>query len=158
LKVICFADSDYAKNSDDCCSVSGHVTTLGGMITTWVSKTQNSVTLSSTEAEYVSLASCAQEVIFMQMLLDEVWHCKKPGLIYEDNTGAIFLVKNAQVGLRTKHIDIRHHFIRELWQKGLINVEYIKSEDNVADVLTKNVTVDLFGKLVPGLLSGMIIG
>jgi hypothetical protein len=158
LKVMAYVDSDYAKNTDTRRSVSGYVTTLGGVITTWASKTQHTVALSSTEAEYMALSLCAQEVVFMQMLLDEIIGCEKPGLIYEDNTGAIFLVKNSQVGQRTKHIDIRHHFLRDLWKSGQIEVVYVKSEDNIADLLTKNVPEATFERLAHGLLSGSIVG
>jgi hypothetical protein len=156
MKVVCYADADYAKNVDNRRSVSGHIYTLGGMLVGWMSKTQASVTLSSTESEYVSLSMCAQEVLFIQQLLDEIFHCEKPGLIYEDNTGAIFLIKNAQVGMRTKHIDVRHHFLRDLWRKGELTVEYIRSDENVSDVMTKNVTEAIFAKLVPSLLHGKL--
>jgi hypothetical protein len=153
FRVITYADADYAKDTDTRRSVSGSIHTVGGTLTTWMSKTQNSVTLSSTESEYVSLSMAAQEVKFMQMLLDELVGCVKPGVILEDNTGAIFLVKNSQVGMRTKHIDVRHHFLRELWKHGEVSPLYIKSEDNVADVMTKNVSETLFYRLVPDLLN-----
>lgn len=94
---ICYADLNYATNLDDRRSVSGIINTIGGMITHWTSKTQNAVTLSSTGAEYVSLVMCAQEVIFQNNLLEEMGCCEKPGIIHEDNTGAIFLVNNRQV-------------------------------------------------------------
>jgi hypothetical protein len=77
-------------------------------------KTQESVTLSSTEAEYCSLASGATQVTFVLQLLEEIVECKTPGIILEDNTGAIFLVKNQQVGSRTKHVDVQYHYIREM--------------------------------------------
>ena len=72
------------------------------------------MTLSSTEAEYVALSACAQEVKFVSMLLGEINEVKKPSVIYEDNQGAIFLAKNRQVGICTKHIDIRHNFLRDM--------------------------------------------
>ena len=81
------------------------------MIANWMSKSQATTTLSSTEAKYVSFAMCAQETLFQQMLLDEIATCNKPGIIFEDNTGAIYLVKNKQVGPRTNHVSARHHFI-----------------------------------------------
>jgi hypothetical protein len=111
-------DSDYAKNTDNRKSISSGLHTLGGTLVHWESKTQHVVTLSSTEAEYVSLARGACENKFIMMLLDE--GIQKPdekrlmGKIYKDNLGAIYLVKNQHVGARTKHIDVRAHFIREL--------------------------------------------
>ena len=72
----------------------------------WSSKKQQTVTLSSTEAEHVALAECAQESKFENMLMEEILGRDKPAKIYKDNTGTIFLVKNQQVGARTKHIDV----------------------------------------------------
>jgi hypothetical protein len=107
-------DSNYATAKEDGRSISGGIHTLGGTIIHWMSKTQASVTLSSTEAEYASLASGATQVKFVQQLLEEITDCTTSGIILEDNTGAIFLVKNQQVGSCTKHIDVQHHYIREM--------------------------------------------
>ena len=70
-----------------------------------------------------------------------------PGIIYEDNEGAIFLAKNQQIGMHTKHIDIKYHFIRELIGRNLLDIRYVRSEDNYADLTTKNVGNKLFDKL-----------
>ena len=70
-----------------------------------------------------------------------------PGIIYEDNEGAIFLAKNRQVGMRTKHIDIKYHFIRELIGRNFLDIRYVRSEDNYADLTTKNVGNEIFDKL-----------
>jgi hypothetical protein len=132
-------DSNYATDKEDRRSVSGGIHTVGGTIINWMSKTQASVTLSSTEAEYASLASGATQVKFVQQLLQEIADCTTPGIILEDNTGAIFLVKNQQVGSRTKHIDVRHHYIREMRERGQVEVMFVRSEKNSSDILTKNV-------------------
>jgi hypothetical protein len=141
LRAISFVDSDYAKNTDDRKSISSGLHTLGGTLVNWESKTQHVVTLSSTEAEYISLAKGACENKFITMLLDEVMRYPSEkrliGRIYEDNLGAIYLVKNQHVGARTKHIDVRAHFIRELEDKYL-TVQFIRSEENSADILNKN--------------------
>lgn len=79
-----------------------------------------------------------------------------PARIKEDNMGAMFLVKNRQVSARTKHIDVRHHFLKELDEKGELAVEHTKSEDNVSDVMTKNVIENIFTKHVPKILNGSI--
>ena len=94
------------------------------MITNWTSKIQNTVSLSSTEAEYIALGMCAQETVFQNGLLVELGDYEKPGLIKEDNAGAIFLVKNHQVSPRTKHIDVRHHFIRDHHDDNELRVEF----------------------------------
>jgi hypothetical protein len=112
LQLVSWADLNYATNEDTRRSVSGIINTLGGgTITNWTSKTQATVTLSSMEAEYLSLLLCTQDLRFTQMLLNEIDTSVTPGIIHDDNTGAIFLVKNSQVGFQTKHIDVRHHFI-----------------------------------------------
>jgi hypothetical protein len=75
--------------------------------------------------------------------MEEITFCTTPGILLEDNTGAIYLVKNQQVGQRTKHINVRWHFIRELYDKGKITVKFVRSEKNKADINTKNVSVTL---------------
>ena len=155
LQLLSYVDSNFATNPDMRRSVTGMICTIGGMITFWMSKGQNLVTLSSTEAEYVALATCAQETRFQQMLLDEITqHQVKPAIIYEDNTGAIYLVKNKQVGGRTKHIDTRHHFIRQLVDWKLIKVMFVRSEHNYADMLTKNLAEGIFQFHVTDILQG----
>ena len=68
-------------------------------------------------------------------------------LIFEDNEGAIFLAKNQQVSMRTKHIDVRYHFIRDLIQDGYLNLQYVSTDNNYADFMTKNVSKDILRKL-----------
>jgi hypothetical protein len=131
-------DSNYATDKEDRRSVSGGIHTVGGTIINWMSKTQASVTLSLTEAEYASLASGATQVKFVQQLLEEIADCTTPGIILEDNTGAIFLVKNRQVVIRIKHIDVRHHYIQEMRERGQVEV-FVRSEKKLSDILTKNV-------------------
>ena len=113
LKAIDFCDANYATNVDDRKSVSGAVNTVGGMVTGWASKTQHTQSLSSCESEYISLSHCTQDVVFRRNLINEVAKHEDPAIIYEDNEGAIFLAKNQQVSMRTKHIDVRAHFIRD---------------------------------------------
>ena len=108
-----FCDSNYATEKDTRKSVSGLFDTLGGTLLTCLSKTQKTVTLSSTEAEYVALSACEHEVKVVSMFMGETTKVKNPSVIYEDNQGEIFLAKNRQVGFCTKHIDIRHHFLRD---------------------------------------------
>ena len=96
-----YCDASYALKS-----VSAMIGTLGGLVTSWCSRTIKTTTLSSTESEYVALCECGQELKFVGMLLEEIGISKAPGVIYEDNEGAIFLAKNQQVGMRTKHIKI----------------------------------------------------
>jgi hypothetical protein len=120
---------------------------LGGMTTNWTSKKPQRVSLSSSEAEYQALSECVQEEsVFTQNLVQELTGVKTPTIIYEDNLGTIFLVKNQQVSSRTKHMDIRHHFMRDLQEKKDLNVRFKRSQNNSADIMTKNTTRDIHGK------------
>jgi hypothetical protein len=97
------------------------------------------VTLSSSEAEYVAFSELAKDIVFTTSLIEELMgKADLPSIAYEDNTGVIFMVNNHGVGQRTKHIDIRYRFVHELVRKNLLSVHYVKSKDNVADCLTKN--------------------
>ena len=81
-----------------------------------------------------------------------------PGIIYEDNEGAIFLAKNQQIGMHTKHIDIKYHFIRELIGQNFLDIHYVRSEENYADLTTKNVGNEVFDKLfTKGIQVGTIV-
>jgi hypothetical protein len=156
MRVMAMVDSNYATNKDDRRSVSGAIYTTGGTITNWMSKTQPSVTLSSTEAEHYSMVSAVQEIRFTQMMLGEIFESIEPAIIFEDNTGAIFLVKNHQVGQRTKHIDIRYHYLREHVENGNLFVIFVRSEDNESDLCTKNVTVKILLSHVSHIRNGTI--
>jgi len=147
MKIVAFTDSYYA-NREDRKSVTGGVITLGGTPTHSMSKTQAIVSLSSTEAEYIALSAVAQEVLFQSQILDELLgeNHVKPSLIFEDNIGAIYLTKNSQVSQRTKHIDVRHHFIRGMIEKKVLYVRFVKSRLNTSDVMTKTTKEDLFVK------------
>jgi hypothetical protein len=90
------------------------------MTTNWTSKKQQTVSLSSSEAEYQALCECVHESVFTQNLVQELTGVKRPTIIYEANLETIFLVKNQQVSSRKKHIDIIHHFMRELKERRKI--------------------------------------
>ena len=121
----------------------------------WKSKKQGSTTLSSTEAEYVALSQCACELKFLTMLLKDMRvRLKLPAMLREDNTSAIFLTENDVMSKHTKHIDTRHHFLREMISEGQLSVKYIPSEKNPADVMTKNLGTEKFEKFTEMILSG----
>ena len=146
----CYADCTYSRRSS-----SGDFHTIGGAaLVSWRSQKLKFVCLSSTEAEYVTLTEMSKEQRFLQMLLGEIATCETPGVMYGDNEASIYLTKNKHVSARTKHIDIRHHYVREhIWNdRGVIIAE--KSENNFADVLTKNVCVATFEKLGKAILNG----
>jgi hypothetical protein len=134
-----YGDSDFAGNTEDCKSINGEVIYLLECPIAWKSKGQKGVTLSSTEAEYVAASEVTMDVLFAKQILE---FCKEmieyPIIIKVDNIGAIYLANNAGGGNRTKHVDTRFHFVRNLIQKGTIKMEFVRSEDNDADVMTKN--------------------
>lgn len=153
MTVVNYTDASYGVKS-----VSGNVCTVGGTVTSWGSRTQRITTLSSTESEYVALGECGQELKFVSMLLTEIGVGEVPGTIFEDNEGAIFLAKNQQVSMRTKHIDVRYHFIRDLVEEGLLKLEFVGTDENYADIMTKNVSKDILRKLfAEGVQSGDIV-
>ena len=76
----------------------------------------------------MALSACAQEVKFVNMILEEITEVQKPSVLCEDNQGAIFLANNSQVGMRTKHIDIRHYFLRDMVEYKDMEIKYIRSE------------------------------
>ena len=110
--------------------------------------------LSSAEAEYVALTKMCKEQKFLTMLLQEVFECELPSVLYEDNEAAAYLAKNHHVSARTKHIDIRQHYVRDHLNAKLGEIHAIKSEDNFADILTKNVAVTIFERLGNAVLNG----
>ena len=139
------SDSEYAGDKDSRISVFGYILYFCGAPIAWKSKAGKSVTLSSTEAEYVAASEIAKEAIFVKNILDSVGiKIELPITIRVDNVGAIYLANNYATSQRTKHIDIRAHFLREYIESGVLKVVFIRSEDNDADILTKNTPDELF--------------
>jgi hypothetical protein len=156
LRLMAMVDSNCATNLDDRRSVTGAIFTVGGTITNWISKTQGSVTLSSSEAEHVAIAAAAQEARFTQQLLEETLTCITPAITCKDNAGAMCLVKNQQVGQQTKHISIQEHFIRDLWSQGHLDVQFVHSENNESNTCTKNVTEKILTTFSPHIRDGTL--
>jgi hypothetical protein len=125
---------------------------MAGGVVSWSSKRQATVALSTVEAEYVAMSRCAQQMVWMNSWLDkvEIEH-SFPKLIKGDNRGAIALTKNTRDHGKVKHIDIRHHYIRELLESGEISVEYVPSAENLADLFTKPLPRDLHHRLLTAL-------
>ncbi|GJV60052.1 hypothetical protein Tco_1466152 [Tanacetum coccineum] len=143
-----FSDSDYAGAAGDRKSTTGGCQYLGRRLISWQCKKQTIVATSSCEAEYVAAASCCGQVLWIQnQLLDYGFNFMKTK-IFIDNQSTISIVKNPVFHQRTKHIEIRHHFIRDAYEKGLIEVDKIPTERNVADLLTKKFDGPRFSFLV----------
>ena len=90
------------------------------------------------EAEYVAISECAQEVKFVSMLLEECFEVQKPVIFHRYNQGDILLENNRQVDMHAKNIDIYHHFMRDMLEEKDIDVKYIRSEENPADIMINN--------------------
>jgi len=142
-----YSDSDFAGDRDKRRSVSGYIIFLAGAPIIWRSKSQRSVTLSSTEAEYVAVSEVCAEIMFVKQVM-EFLHIpvKLPIVVHVDNVGAIFLANNATTGQRTRHIDVRHHYVREYIEDNILAIRFVKSEDNDGDPYTKNTTQEIFKK------------
>jgi hypothetical protein len=118
---------------------------MNRVLISWKSKSGKIVTLSSTEAEYFAGSEATKEVMFVKNVLETMGiEVKLPMIIKVDNTEAIFLANNYMSGQRTKHIDIRVPYVREYIHDGIIRVEFVKLENNDADILTKNTTEEIF--------------
>ncbi|GJX92513.1 retrovirus-related pol polyprotein from transposon TNT 1-94 [Tanacetum coccineum] len=144
-------DSDHAGDYVDRKSTSGVCTFMGCCLTSWFSKKQTALAISTTEAEYVSAGKACQQALWMKQALIDYGVRLDDILIMCDNKGAIDLSKNHVQHSRTKHIEIRHHFLRDNVQKGNISIENVSSEDNIADILTKPLKREPFNYLRLGL-------
>ena len=145
--LIAYTDSDYAGDSDDRRSTSGYVFLLGSGAISWASKKQPIVTLSTTEAEFVAAAGCASQMVWMRRVLEQLGHVqRKSTTIMCDNSSTIKLSKNPVLHGRSKHIDVRFHFLREFANEGIIELKYCGTEEQIADVMTKPLKLESFQK------------
>ncbi|GJR98613.1 hypothetical protein Tco_0270787 [Tanacetum coccineum] len=141
-------NSDYGGANQDRKSTTRGCQFLGRRLISWQCKKQTIVATSTTEAEYVAAASGCGQVLWIQNQLLDYGYNFMNTKIYIDNNSAICIVKNPVYHSKTKHIEIRHHFIRDCYEKKLINVDHIHTDDNVADLLTKAFDVGRFQYLV----------
>nr|GEU28933.1 copia protein [Tanacetum cinerariifolium] len=150
IETIVYANSDHVGDYVDRKSTNGVCTFMGCCLTLWFLKKQTALAISITEAEYVSAKNACQQALCMkQALVDYVVRLDDIPIMC-DNKGAIDLIKNPVQHSRTKHIEIRHHFLRDNVQKGNISIEKVSSEQNIADIPTK-----LLKRLFPPLKSDL---
>ncbi|GJS52156.1 hypothetical protein Tco_0625518 [Tanacetum coccineum] len=143
-----YTDSDYAGLSLNRKSTTGGCQFLGRRLISWKCKKQTIVSNSTTEAEYVATASCCGQVLWIQnQMLDYGFNFMNTK-IFIDNESTICIVKNSVFHSKTKHIEIRHYFIRELNEKKLIQMIKIDTDHNVADLLIKAFDVGRFQYLI----------
>lgn len=131
-----YSDADWAADVDDRKSTTGYVFTLQGAAISWCCKRQPTIALSTCEAEYMALSATVQEASWWQGLTAQ-FGATGPISINCDNQSTIAIAKNGGYNPRTKHIDIRHHYIRDALERRIINIKYIESDNQLADGLTK---------------------
>nr|GEU77416.1 putative ribonuclease H-like domain-containing protein [Tanacetum cinerariifolium] len=147
LELIAYSDSDYAGASLDRKSTTGGCQFLGSRLISWQCKKQTIVANSTTEVEYIAASSCCGQVLWLQNQLLDYGYNFMQTKIHVDNESAICVVKNPVYHSKTKYIKIRHHFIRDSYEKRLIEMVKIHTDSNVADLLTKafDVRIELKG-------------
>ena len=144
-----YSDADWAGDIESRRSTSGYAFMMSGGCISWRSKKQRTVALSSTEAEYMALSEATQEAVWLKVFLCELGEMASDDAIkiYEDNQGSIALAKNPEFHKRTKHIDIRYHFVREKVEEGEVVLQYVSTTDMLADIMTKAITAVQFENL-----------
>ena len=145
FNLIGFSDADYAGYQVDRKSTSGACEFLGECLVAWHSKKQTFVAMSTAEGEYIAAGSCCAQVLWMQQTLEDFGISCSKTPIYCDNTAAINISKKPVMHSRTKHIDVRHHFLRDHVAKGNIELIFIPTEHQCADIFTKPLSEDRFG-------------
>ena len=147
LKLVGFTDSSFQSDHDDSKSMSGFVFTLNGGAVCWKSSKQHSVADSVCEAEYVAASDAAKEAVWIKKFVNQLGVAPSingPVLLYCDNTGAIAQAKEPKSHHRTKHILRRYHLVREIVERGDVNLQKIDGKENLADPFTKALSVKEF--------------
>ena len=140
-----YSDSDWAADRDDRKSIGAYIFLLASGPIAWSSRKQHVVSLSSTEAEYMSLSQAAAQATWIRSLLKEVGFGQEQGtILYGDNKGSVDIANNPIIGRGTKHIDVRSHYIRQCVQDNSILLHRLPSSSIVADTLTKPLAFPAF--------------
>ena len=142
-ELIGYSDSDWASDTNDRRSTTGYTFILAGGAIAWATQKQRTVALSTTEAEYMALCECAKHAQWSLSLLKQLdFIVDLPLKVFCDSSGAKDIAANNVFHKRTKHIDIRYHYTRELINKQIINILPVSSTENIADLLTKSLSHD----------------
>jgi hypothetical protein len=140
-----FVDADHAGCPETRRSVSGYVHILNGAAVSWASKRQNSVALSSTEAEFYAASLAACDVEYLRFVMRDLgFEQQSPTVLYEDNQACIYLSKHKTHFFKSKHIDTRAHRLRDLTENKTLKLHHISTHFQVADALTKGLPFPLF--------------
>ncbi|KAG8501467.1 hypothetical protein CXB51_003773 [Gossypium anomalum] len=142
--VIGYVDTDFAGDLDRRKSLTGYVFTIGGCAISWKATLQTTVALSTTEAEYMAITEACKEAIWLKGLFSELNEDLQISTVFCDSQSAIFLTKDQMFHERTKHIDVRYHFVRDIIARGDIVVRKISTHENPADMMTKSLPITKF--------------
>ena len=141
------SDSDYAKDMEARKSVNGWIVYLCGAVVAVKSKMMDVVALSVTEAELSAAVSCVQDMMFVKSIFEALnLRIRTPMILEIDNKGGVDYINGWSVGGRMRHVQTKFHYLRELKELGIINVHWISTKENSADVLTKNLAGPVFNK------------
>ncbi|GKC42813.1 hypothetical protein Tco_1060535 [Tanacetum coccineum] len=148
FELIAYLDADHAGCKDDCKSTLGGLQFLGGKLVSWSSKKQDCTAMSTVESKYVSLSACCAQVIWMRTQLLDYGYKYNRIPMYCDSKSAIAISCNPVQHSKTKHIDIRYHFIKEHVEKGTVEIYFVRTEYQLADLFTKALPKERFEYLV----------
>ena len=153
--VTAYCDADWAGDIDSRKSTTGYIIKLNECVVSWVCKKQTSVALSTAEAEYMAISAAVQEVKWFTQLLSELDYAQveTPVIVFTDNQAALQIGENDVNHSREKHIDIKHHHIRDAIKKDEIKLHWIPTGEQIADINTKGLSRNLFLVLREQLMS-----
>ena len=148
VDVCAFADADWANDKGDRRSITGWVAKLNGDPVSWSSKKQRVVALSTCEAELYAESAAIQEVLWLRGLMEELGlHTQTGSTVYGDNQSAIAVSENGVKGERTKHVDVKYHFVTETVERGDVKLEWVPTTQQQADIFTKALAAPVFALL-----------
>ena len=138
IKVTAYTDADWARDRNDCKSITGYIIKVNDCVVSWSSKKQSTVALSSAESEYYALGAGTQQLIWTKAVLAEIM-MQPIGLttMKTDSQSALAMCNKDNMHNRTKHIDVRHHFVRDQMKKGTMELKWVSTTHQLADILTK---------------------
>lgn len=137
-QIIGYSDADFAGDVESRKSTSGSAFLIGNGTVSWSSERQKSVALSTMESEYMAASNAARELVWLKRITNELTQNQfKAADLFVDNQSAIRLAKNPEFHKSCKHIDVRYHFVREKLMEGIFTLNYVRSEDQLADIFTK---------------------
>jgi len=136
---IAYSDSDFAGDINDRKSTSGYIILMGKSPICWSSRKQSIVATSTTEAEYISTSECIKKVLWVRNLIKELFGIEKEITVFTDNLSSKTTMENGDLNTKLKHIDIKYHFNKDNIDKHKIKLEYVNTENMIADILTKDV-------------------